>query len=188
MHVNLKRFLAVLMAALSALAASALAGEWRTIPATFVEDHRNDGDSFVLDIDGAPKLVRLYCVDCPEDSASAYKWNRVIDQADEFCVPAKSAETIVTDLGKQAGAFVADLLMNATNVLVTTRGQTCFGKRLYVFVEADGVDLGTLLVENGLARVHGVPVAGYHDYVGGSNTLHGRSGAEYGTGDRSWTY
>ena len=163
---NQHRFLTALLAVLLALAAAASASEWRTIPATFVEDHRNDGDSFVLDLDGAPTLVRLYSVDCPEDSASAYKWERVVDQADEFCVPPKSAEAIVTDLGKQAGAFVADLLKSSTNVLVTTRGQTCFGKRLYVYVEVDGVDLGTLLVENGLARVHGVPVAGRHEYVG----------------------
>ena len=65
------------------------------------------------------------------------------------------------EIGKEAGRFVADLL-GSKPFTVHTRWSSALGSsrksRYYAVIQIGGQDLAELLVQNGLARVHGTLV------------------------------
>ena len=125
---------------------------------TFVASDWADGDSFPVQIaPGREEVVRLYFVDCPETSAATESdQRRVREQSAYFGV---EDPKVTLEFGKKAAAEVARILSKPFTV------QTAFSRalgrsakpRIYAFVTtSDGKDLGTWLVENGLARSYGV--------------------------------
>ncbi|MFO1431205.1 MAG: helix-hairpin-helix domain-containing protein [Candidatus Competibacteraceae bacterium] len=121
-------------------------------------DHpANDGDSFFLEADGKTLHVRLYFVDCPENSASStVDVQRIQEQARYFGLP--DTRRIIY-FGNEAKAFVQRILIEPFTLytsFATAPGRSSQG-RLYGFITTPaGEDLATLLVKNGLARTHGI--------------------------------
>jgi endonuclease YncB( thermonuclease family) len=113
----------------------------------------NDGDSFHVKHEGREYVFRLYFVDAPETSDDFP--DRVQAQADYFGITKADALKV----GKDAAAFTRKALAKPFTVL--TRWQNALGRseREYGIVTADGGDLAAALVSNGLARIHGAPVA-----------------------------
>ena len=117
----------------------------------------NDGDSFLVAVAGKQIHLRLYFVDCPETSVSLESdVQRVREQTRYFGLP-HGGRTV--HFGKEAQAFVARTL--TTPFTVRTAFASALGRstrgRVYSFVTtAAGHDLGTLLIQHGLARAHGV--------------------------------
>lgn len=122
-----------------------------------IPDPSNDGDSFRVQHDGNEYIFRLYFVDAPETDMRFP--DRVRDQA--------AYHGITTDrtieLGKMATQFAMKELSRP--FVVATRWQNARGSsnipRYYAFVlTGDGgqgeADLAVLLVQQGLARIHGV--------------------------------
>ena len=124
---------------------------------TLVANENNDGDSFHVRLGNEERTIRLYFVDCPEISvATETGARRVRTQTRYFGLPDHST-TIA--YGEQAAGFTEQQLAKPFT-LYTSRasapGRTS-GGRIYGFVEtAEGKDLATLLVQNGLARAYGV--------------------------------
>jgi endonuclease YncB( thermonuclease family) len=136
--------------------------------AEFLEERQVDGDSFGMTVIPAKNRVkrtyRLYGVDCPEtDVRGGLLALRIAEQAQHFGVKPQE----IPALGKKAADYTVDLLKNG-NPLVRTlgpMGEDAPGgandpKRRYALVEVTAPDgtrrmLHELLVENGLARVHG---------------------------------
>jgi competence protein ComEA len=149
-------------AALGLLANTPLAGAdgapfTRLADAVLVEQSGNDGDSFLIEAKGRRIRIRLYFVDTPEIEAT---WDvdvrRVREQMRYFGLP---DERRVIEYGQQAAAFVRGRLARAFEV--HTSFASALGRspdnRVYAFVRtADGLDLGELLVREGLARAYGV--------------------------------
>ena len=122
-----------------------------------VANKANDGDSFHVRWGGTEFIFRIYFADCPEDETRFP--DRVAEQARYFGITPAQALAV----GRQAADFTRQLLMNPFSV--KTRWQKALGsshlQRNYGFVEVAGTnDLAELLVKNGLARIHGVGVAG----------------------------
>ena len=133
------------------------AGDWQTFPdCCLVEHPANDGDSFHIQAGDKPILVRLYFVDCPETAAATDgDAKRVREQALHFGVVKMSR---VLHYGEEARIFVAQVLSKPFTV--RTAFATAFGRsstpRVYgMITTAEGKDLGSLLVEKGLARAFG---------------------------------
>ncbi len=134
------------------------AAELETIEnATLIEADLNDGDSFKVKAGGKDLHLRLYYVDCP---GTAYRnktdWERAITQQYHFGLEALDA---VVRFGNQAAAYVERVLSRPFTI--HTANASALGRsatpRYYAFIEThDGHDLGHLLVEQGLARIHGV--------------------------------
>jgi competence protein ComEA len=128
--------------------------EWTRLDGCeLVPNESNDGDSFHVEQDGKEYIFRLYFADCPESSMQVA--DRVTEQAEEFGVK----ESAVLKAGKDAAKFTEKALRRPFTV--TTRFQNARGAsnlpRSYATVRtAEGKDLGSLLVEAGLARAHGV--------------------------------
>jgi endonuclease YncB( thermonuclease family) len=123
---------------------------------TLVDNKSNDGDSFHVSWDGTEFIFRISFADCPEDESRFP--DRVAAQADYFGITAQQA----LEVGEQASEFTRHLM--AQPFSVKTRWQRALGSshlhRTYGFVRAGGRDLAEVLVENGLARIHGVGVSG----------------------------
>lgn len=143
---------------LSCCFATALpAAELETIEnATLVEAGLNDGDSFKVKAAGKVLHLRLYYVDCPETTySSKTDWDRATTQQHHFGL--EDLDTVVR-FGKQAAEYVKRVLSRSFTIhtsyaVAPGRSATV---RYYAFVETrDGRDLGHLLVEQGLARIHG---------------------------------
>lgn len=123
--------------------------------ARLVDREGNDGDSFLVRAGGREFELRLYFVDAPESYLSdryADQRRRVAEQARELggITPEEAIE-----VGKRATAFVKQQLAGRPFTVYTYWEQVFDGDRYYGFVELpDGGDLGTRLVENGLARIH----------------------------------
>jgi endonuclease YncB( thermonuclease family) len=139
------------------LAGRADARDWQTFTdCRLVEHPANDGDSFHVQAGDKPILVRLYFVDCPETAAATDgDAKRVREQALHFGVIKMSR---VLHYGEEARTFVAQVLSKPFTV--RTVFATAFGRsstpRVYgMITTADGKDLGSLLVEKGLARAFG---------------------------------
>jgi len=125
--------------------------------AKLINDPANDGDSFLVEADGKSFNVRLYFVDCPETSI-AFKSDlqRVREQTRYFGLSdAKRA----IHFGDEAKTFVDRILVKPFAVhtaFASALGRSAKG-RIYVFITtADGNDLASLLVKNGLARAYGI--------------------------------
>lgn len=115
----------------------------------------NDGDSFMVMAGGREFQLRLYFVDAPEK----YLSDRYEDQRRRVAEQAREMGGITPDqaieIGIEAKDFVDDQLGGKTFTVYTYWEQVYDGDRYYGFVElADGSDLGTRLVEQGLARIH----------------------------------
>jgi competence ComEA-like helix-hairpin-helix protein len=125
--------------------------------ARLVHNPANDGDSFFVKTDGKTLHVRLYYVDCPENSTSSNSdAQRVREQTRYFGLP-HATRTI--HFGNEAKAFTGSTLSEPFTVhtaFASALGRSAKG-RVYAFITtADGDDLGSLLVKNGLARAHGM--------------------------------
>lgn len=143
---------------LSCCPATALpAAELETIEnATLIEAGLNDGDSFKVQAAGKTLHLRLYYVDCPETAAGTdAELERIREQQYHFGLADPGA---VVRFGKQATDYVKRVLSQPFTVhtgYAFAPGRSATG-RYYAFIEThDGRDLGHLLVEQGLARIHG---------------------------------
>jgi endonuclease YncB( thermonuclease family) len=115
----------------------------------------NDGDSFMVMAGGREFQLRLYFVDAPEK----YLSDRYEDQRRRVAEQAREMGGITPDqaveIGIEAKDFMRDQLSGKPFTVYTYWEQVYDGDRYYGFVElADGSDLGTRLVEQGLARIH----------------------------------
>ncbi len=121
----------------------------------FVETPWADGDSFKVRIGEDEFVFRLYYVDAPESDERFPDRNE--EQAQYFGITPQ--ESVAA--GKAAKAFVRQRLAGKS-LTVWTRWATALGSsklpRYYAVVEVDGRGLADLLVENGLARLHGTKV------------------------------
>ena len=138
------------------VATSLLAAELETIRnATLIEAGLNDGDSFKVKADDKELHLRLYYVDCLETTLSKADWNRILEQQYHFGLEDPVA---VVRFGKQATEYVKRVLSRPFTIHTSyakALGRSATG-RYYAFIEThDGRDLGHLLVEQGLARIHG---------------------------------
>jgi endonuclease YncB( thermonuclease family) len=115
----------------------------------------NDGDSFHVRWNGTECIFRLYFVDAPETDGSFAQ--RTADQAAYFGVTAERAKKI----GEEAAQFTRQQL-TGKKFVVLTRWRDALGRskqqRFYALVLVDGKDLNGLLVNKGLARIHGTRV------------------------------
>lgn len=126
--------------------------------ARLISDPANDGDSFLVEIDEKHfQIIRLYFVDCPETSTSSMSdAERVREQTRYFGL---SDVTRTIHFGNEAKTFIEHALLKPFTVhtaFASALGRSPKG-RVYGFIAtADGNDLASLLVKNGLARTHGV--------------------------------
>ena len=149
------------------LAALTLNGDeaLQTFPGcTLVEANWADGDSFPVKLtDGRQITARLYGVDCIEwhvnDETLA---RRLRGQRRYFGIAetdAASSMKTARDFGKQAAVRTRELLAKPFTVHTAFAGARGNGykERAYAFITtAEGKDLATVLVEEGLARAFGV--------------------------------
>lgn len=149
-----KRQLAKVLVLL-ALVVPAVADEdkWIEIPDCRLIVHAaNDGDSFHVRGDGREYLARLYFVDAPEYSRQIPE--RVREQADWF----GTTEENVLRHGELAAARVTEWLDRPFTLytqMIDARGASSM-QRVFAMVKVDDRYLCELLVENGLARIHGI--------------------------------
>jgi len=122
-----------------------------------VNNPANDGDSFFVEADGKTYHVRLYFVDCPETSTgSRSDAQRVREQARYFGL---SPATRIIHFGNEAKTFIERILTKAFTVhtaFASALGRSAKGRVYGFIITADGDDLASLLVKNGLARTHGI--------------------------------
>lgn len=131
--------------------------------AIFVPAEYNDGDSFRVrytrDGKAEENVVRLYFVDAFESIvAQDSDKRRLLEQAREFGFAQKDRVRSV-EFGKRAAARVAELLSKPFTL--HTSFASALGRsrkpRIYgMITTARGEDLAAILVQEGLARVHGV--------------------------------
>ena len=119
--------------------------------ATLIEADLNDGDSFKVRADGKELPLRLYYVDCPETTLSKAGMDRILEQQYYFGLEDPAA---VARFGKQATEYVKRVLSKPFTIY--TSYAKAPGGRYYALINThDGRDLGHLLVEQGMARIHG---------------------------------
>jgi len=122
-----------------------------------VKNPANDGDIFLVKVNGKSFHVRLYIVDCPETSIS-FKSDaqRVREQTRYFGLI--SAERTI-HFGNEAKMFVERILAKPFTLytdFASALGRSPKGRMYGFIITADGNDLASLLVKNGFARTHGV--------------------------------
>ncbi len=126
--------------------------------AKLINDPLNDGDSFLVEADGQPPhIIRLYFVDCPENSTSSKSdAQRVREQARYFGL---SDPARMIHFGNEAKTFSEHVLRKPFTIhtaFASAGGRSVKG-RVYGFITTfDGNDLANLLVKNGLARTGGI--------------------------------
>ncbi len=123
---------------------------------TLVDARQNDGDSFKVNADGRELHLRLYYVDCPETTYNSNSMlERIRTQQRHFGL---ADPHDVVRYGELATAYVRQALSQPFTVHTSyaqAPGRSA-AVRYYAFVEThDGHDLGHLLIEQGLARIHG---------------------------------
>ena len=137
----------------------------QTFPgATLVEADWADGDSFPVKLpDGRQVTVRLYGVDCIEWHVSDETLARRLRAQRRYFgiadTDAASSMKTARDFGKQAALRTRELLAKPFTVHTAFAGARGNGdkERAYAFVTtAEGKDLATVLVDEGLARAFGV--------------------------------
>lgn len=126
---------------------------WATLhDCRYLSKRFNDGDSFHVSVSGTEYIFRLYFVDAPETDTEFR--DRIEDQAKYFGITTDQAVA----LGELAKQFTREKL--GQPFIVRTCREDAVGrsklKRFYAFVQTSDGDLGEQLVENGLARVHGL--------------------------------
>ncbi len=125
--------------------------------AKLINNSANDGDSFFVEAGGKSFRVRLYFVDCPETSASSMSDARRVREQTRYFGLSQATRTI--HFGNEAKIFVERILSKPFTVhtaFASALGRSAKG-RVYGFITtANGDDLASLLVRNGLARTHGI--------------------------------
>lgn len=123
----------------------------------WIESLANDGDSFLVDLGDKQIHLRFYFVDCPETIASRQSDLRRLRAQTRYFGLGGGKQTLY--FGQQAKAFVEKELSRPFTIhtaFANAMGRSNKG-RVYGFVTtANGEDLATLLVKEGLARSHGV--------------------------------
>lgn len=127
---------------------------WRHLDnVSLVEHAGNDGDSFHARRNRSRYLFRVYFVDTPETDSRFPE--RLQEQADYFGIPLEQ----IIEAGKMADDFTKELLAKKP-FDAYTKYRDAMGastqNRIYAMIKVDGRWLCELLVENGLARIHGV--------------------------------
>ena len=123
---------------------------------TLIEADLNDGDSFKVNAADRELHLRLYYVDCLE---TTYNSKSVLDRIREqqYHFGLEDPHDVVR-FGEQATGYVKKVLSKPFTIYTSyaqAPGRSA-SFRLYAFVEThDGHDLGHLLIEQGLARIHG---------------------------------
>ncbi len=130
------------------------AAEWLQLnDCRLVPHDANDGDSFHFESGGREYIARLYFADCAETDDQVPK--RIVQQMEAFGI----SEQKVYSYGQEAKKFTDRVLAHPFTVV--TRFQDARGRskkpRYYAFVFPQGSrkDLGSLLIEAGLARSFG---------------------------------
>ena len=123
---------------------------------TLVEADLNDGDSFKVNADGRELHLRLYYVDCLETTYNSKPvLERIREQQRHFGL--EDPHDVVR-YGEQATDYVKEVLSQPFTIYTSyaqAPGRSAL-VRYYAFIEThDGHDLGHLLIEQGLARIHG---------------------------------
>jgi len=122
-----------------------------------INDPANDGDSFLVEANGKSFHVRLYFLDCAEISASSMTDAQRVREQTRYFGLSDPARTI--HFGNEAKTFTEHVLVKpftVHTVFASALGRSSKG-RVYGFITtADGNDLASLLVKNGLARTHGI--------------------------------
>ena len=123
---------------------------------TLMDADMNDGDSFKVHAEDRELHLRLYYVDCPETTFNGKsELYRIREQQYHFGL--EDPHDVVR-FGKQATEYVKQLLSRPFTVYTSyaqAPGRSASG-RFYAFIETqDGHDLAALLIEQGLARIHG---------------------------------
>lgn len=117
----------------------------------------NDGDSFLVEANGKSFHLRLYFVDCPETSISFKSDAERVREQTRYFGLSDAKRTI--HFGNEAKTFVDRVLVKPFTVhtaFASALGRSAKG-RVYGFITtADGNDLASLLVKNGLAHTHGI--------------------------------
>lgn len=161
----MKKYLLSVLFLSCCLATALSAAELETIEnVTLIEDDSNDGDSFKVKAAGKEQIFRLYYVDCLETTAGTdAELERIREQQYHFGLADPGD---VVRFGKQATEYVKQVLSRPFTVhtgYAFAPGRSATG-RYYAFIEThDGRDLGHLLVEQGLARIHGKTRPDPHD-------------------------
>lgn len=135
-----------------------------------------DGDSFQIKTPAKKTYtIRLYGADCLEwHLTDASDERRLRAQRRYFGITTAAATAresidLAKDFGKQAGEEIPHLLKSPFTIHTAFRDAMGDGKhpRIYAFVTcADGTDLASLLVRQGLARAYGV----YHETPDGKSS------------------
>ena len=153
----MKTFLLSLLVLSCCLATALPAAELEAIEhATLIEAGLNDGDSFKVKAGGKELHLRLYYVDCLETAAGTdAELERIREQQYHFGLEDPAS---VVRFGKQAAEYVKRVLSRPFTIhtgYAFAPGRSATG-RYYAFIEThDNRDLGHLLIEQGLARIHG---------------------------------
>lgn len=140
---------------------SPAAGRYETISGCeWVEDGRNDGDSFKVRLpDGGVEVIRLYYVDAPESEFRSYgggrnNHQRIHEQALDFRISDPQA----VEIGKQAKKTARELLVGEPFTIHTAWDDPFGDRRYHAFVAPEGGPwLHEVLVDKGLARIHTKP-------------------------------
>ena len=123
---------------------------------TLIHADLNDGDSFKVNADGRELHLRLYYVDCPETTYNSKPvLERIREQQRHFGL--EDPHDVVR-YGELAAEYVRRALSQPFTIHTSyaqAPGRSAL-VRYYAFIEThDGHDLAHLLIEQGLARVHG---------------------------------
>lgn len=128
-------------------------GVWEVLHGCrLIDANISDGDSFKVQHGDEQFSVRLYFVDSPE--ADHINMDRVRDQARYFSIPA--ADIIM--FGKQAKDFSRKFLRGEFTVV--TQWEDARGDkepRYFALIQKNGSTLSAALVQNGSARIYGMP-------------------------------
>lgn len=127
--------------------------------AQWIDDELNDGDSFRVKAGDDEFRVRLYFVDCPETRGTGNKYPaRVREQMDYFGLKQGEAQaSAFFDFAQQSKELVKQELSAPFTIWRGPYDKE--NERYYSFVyvaDSSDRDLAMLLVEKGMARVHGV--------------------------------
>lgn len=130
------------------------AKKWRTKEdCTLIDNPANDGDSFHIRVNRRAYIFRLLWVDTPETDNRFP--DRVAEQAAYFGISPENAIKV----GKDATRFSAEFLRRQP-FTVYTQFDDAMGSsekdRDYAVIKSGAVFLMEALVENGLARIHGL--------------------------------
>ena len=123
---------------------------------TLVDGDLNDGDSFKVNADGRELHLRLYYVDCLETTYNSKPvLERIREQQRHFGL--EDPHDVVR-YGELAAEYVRQALSQPFTIHTSyaqAPGRSAL-VRYYAFIEThDGHDLAHLLIEQGLARIHG---------------------------------